>query len=142
LFDERENMRIILAMPDVDLRLATQLLLSEEPNVKIVGTASNTAGVLALTQTTSVDLLFLDWELDGCSMQELTEKIYQDQPKIEMIIFVNRTSLLSTPLKPGVRAYLLKGEPPDKLLQLYRKILSDRKNKTSVKPNPKEEDAS
>lgn len=135
-------MRIILATPDVELRLAIQLLLTEEPNVKILGAATNTAGVLALIQTTPVDLLFLDWELDGYSMKELTEKIHQKQPKIEMIILVNRTSLLSTPLKSGVRAYLLKGESPEKLIRVYRQMVADKKKFDRSNPNLQEEDAS
>ncbi len=135
-------MRIILATPEVDLRLAIQLLLSEEPNVKIVGTASNLDGVLALIQTTPVDLVFLDWDLVDQPMNTLIEEIHVEQPKLDLIILVSRASQLSTPLEAGVQAYLLKGEPPDKLVRVYRQIAADKKQIIHSNSKLQEEDAS
>ena len=135
-------MRIILATPDVDLRLAIQLLLSEEPNVKIVGTASNTAGVLALIQTTTVDLVFLDWDLSDCPMDNLIHKIRDEQPELDMIVMGSDPNLRSTPFPSGVRGILLKGEPPEKLLQVYRQVVANKKNIDQPKSNLQEEDAS
>ena len=134
-------MRIILATPEVDLRLAIQLLLSEEPNVHFVGTASNSAGVLALIKTNPVDLVFLDCDLTDCPMSELTEQIHAEQPELEMIILVSKASLLSVPLNPGVRAHLLKGEPPEKLLQVFRQVVIDKKEYIQSNSNLQEEDA-
>jgi len=122
-------MNIILATPEVDLRLGLQLLLSEEPNVKIAGTASTAEGVLALIKTTPTDLVLLDSGLSGFSMSELAEQIHAQNPNLEMIILVDRASLLAAPLHPGVRAYLLKGEPPEKLLQAFRRIAAKKFSK-------------
>ena len=135
-------MRIILATPDVDLRLAMQLLLGEEPNVKIVGTASNSAAVLALIQTTPADIAILDWDLSDVPFDVLTEHIHQEQPELAMIILVSRARRISTPLKPGVQAYLLKGEPPEKLLQVFRQVVSARKIEHQNNIEIQEEDAS
>ena len=134
-------MRIILATPEVELRLAIQLLLSEEPNVKIVGTASNSAGVLALIQTTPADLVYLDWDLSDCPVSELIGQIHDQQPELEMIIFVSKARFLSTPKSPGVHAYIFKGEPPDKLLQVFRQFVADKKSANQPNPNLQEEDA-
>jgi hypothetical protein len=41
-------MKVILAIRKADLKLASQLLLMEEPNVNDVGTASTASGLLAL----------------------------------------------------------------------------------------------
>jgi len=134
-------MRIILATPEVNLRLAIQLLLSEEPNVQIVGTASNLEGVLALIQTTSVDLVFLDWDLVDQPLNTLVEQMHVEQPEIGLIILVSRASQLSTPLEAGIQAYLLKGEPPEKLLQGYRQVVAAEKNQVRSKSDLLEEDA-
>lgn len=122
-------MQIIFATHDVDLRLAIQLLLSEEPNVQIVGTSNNLDGLLALIQTTPVDLVFLDWDLIDLPIPNLVEQIHVEQPELDLIILVSRASLLSTPLEVGVQAYLLKGEPPEKLLRVYRQIVANKKNR-------------
>ena len=135
-------MRIILATPEVDLRLAIQLLLSEEPNVKIVGTASNLDGVLALIQTTQVDLVFLDWDLVDQPINTLIEQIHVEQPELDLIILVSRASQRSTPLEAGVQAYLLKGEPPEKLVQVYRQIVAEKRKLVRQTSNLQEEDAS
>ena len=125
-------MRIILATPEVNLRLAIQLLLSEEPNVQIVGTASNLDGVLALIQTTPVDLVFLDWDLLDQPMNTLVEEFHVEQPEIDLIILVSKASLLSTPLEAGVQAYILKGEPPEKLLQAFRQLVANKKKRIEM----------
>lgn len=135
-------MRIILATPEVDLRLAIQLLLSEEPNVKIVGTASNLDGVLALIQTTQADLVFLDWDLVDQPINTLIEQIHVEQPELDLIILVSRASQRSTPLEAGVQAYLLKGEPPEKLVQVYRQIVAEKRKLVRQTSNLQEEDAS
>ena len=135
-------MRIILATPEVDLRLAIQLLLSEEPNVKIVGTASNLDGVLALIQTTQADLVFLDWDLVDQPMSTLVEQIHLEQPELNLVILVSRASQLSTPLDAGVQAYVLKGEPPEKLVQVYRQIVAEKRKLVRQTSNLQEEDAS
>jgi len=135
-------MRIILATPEVDLRLAIQLLLSEEPNVKIVGTASNLDGVLALIQTTQVDLVFLDWDLVDQPINTLIEQIHVEQPELDLIILVSRASQRSTPLEAGVQAYLLKGEPPEKLVQVYRQFVAEKRKLVRQTSNLQEEDAS
>ena len=127
-------MRIILATPEVNLRLAIQLLLSEEPNVQIAGTASNLEGVLALIQTTPVDLVFLDWDLLDRPMNTLVEEIHVEQPEIDLIILVSKASLLPTPLESGVQAYMLKGDPPEKLLQAFRQVVANKKKKDHPKP--------
>ena len=139
----KENlMRIILATPEVNLRLAIQLLLSEEPNVKIAGTASNSEGALALIKTTLVDLVFLDWDLTDGPIGELTEQIHAEQPELEMIILVGKARYLSVPLNPGVQAHLLKGEPPEKLLQVYRQVVANKKEIQYPKSDSTEEDTS
>ena len=58
-------MNVVLAVRQAHARLALELLLNEEPGVMVVGTASETEGLLALTWIAHPDLVVLEWGLDG-----------------------------------------------------------------------------
>jgi DNA-binding NarL/FixJ family response regulator len=64
-------MKIVLALRQADARLVLAWALSDEPGVTVVGTASETAGLLALTQTAQPDLMLVAWDLPGRPLPEV-----------------------------------------------------------------------
>ena len=56
-------MRLLLAAAQPNLRLSLELFLSEQPGVEIVGSASESAGLVALIHTTDPDMILTDWDL-------------------------------------------------------------------------------
>ena len=50
-------MDIVLASQEYDLRLALEMLFREEPGAAVVGTASESEGLLALIQSTRPNLV-------------------------------------------------------------------------------------
>jgi DNA-binding NarL/FixJ family response regulator len=117
-------MRIVLATGNTDLRLAIQLMLSEEPGIKIVGSASDCAGLIALAGSTCPDLVLLDWDLHGGDLAGMVENISscRSEPTIKVVVLGRKRSLENTVLGAGADGYVLIGDPPEKLLQAVRQI--------------------
>lgn len=115
-------MRIVLATGDTDLRLSLELLLSEEPGIKIVGGASDTEGFLALIKSTCPDLAMLDWDLPGRPVEEVLNqtKLLKDRPKL--IILGRHPGMKEKALQVGADAYVDTGDKPEKLIYTFRDI--------------------
>jgi two-component system response regulator DesR len=115
-------MRIVLAIGDANLRLALDLMLSEEPGAEIVATASNSEGMIALVKTLQPEVLMLDWELPGKPIHELLLEITQQPIQPKILVFGKRAALKETAISAGAHAFINKGEPPEKLLAAYRRL--------------------
>ena len=116
-------MRIILAARDTDLRLAMQLLLSEEPGVQFIGSASHASGLLALSNTGCPDLVLLDIDLPGPPIQELLAEIKACESPPVIILLGREASLSYEISQAGVDYYIQKGDPPEKLVEAFRQIV-------------------
>ena len=115
-------MRLILAAGESDLRLALQLLLTEEPNVDVVGTASTEPGLLALLNTYQVDLVILDMDLLSKNSHNLISKIKNSESNPKIILLKDEKADQQAISELGVDAYVNKGEPPERLLAAFRRI--------------------
>ena len=131
-------MLILLATERADLRLSIELLLSEEPGVIIVGAASETEGMLALLDNTHPDLLIVEWDLPGRRLAEIVPQIRANTPCIHILALGNESSLLDAALKAGADDYVVKGDPPEQLLETFRHARSHHKSET-ISPSPLEE---
>jgi len=116
-------MRIVLATGDTDLRLAIQLMLSEEPGLNIIGSASDSGGFIALIKSTNPDLALVDWDLPGGNNENLVHavKAIESETKLTLIVLGNR-STKEAAVEAGADDYLVKGDPPDMLLDAFRQL--------------------
>lgn len=119
-------MRIVLATGVTDLRLSIELMLIEEPGIKILGGASDTDGFLALVESTSPDLTLLDWDLPGRPVEEVLSqiKLFKVQPKV--IVLGRHPGLKKAVLLAGADAYVDQGDPPENLLAVCKDLNSIR----------------
>jgi DNA-binding NarL/FixJ family response regulator len=118
-------MRIVIATGDTDLRLAIQLMLSEEPGINIIGSASDCDGLNALARSTLPDYVLLDWSLPGCNVEEILKDLNAMVPNIKLIIIGQQQRMKETALQSGAAEYLVIGDPPENLLDVIRKLNVD-----------------
>ena len=124
-------MRVILAAREADLRLASQLLLTEEPNVNIVGTASTVSGVLALLKTYRVDIVILDSELSLREISDWIIKIKNSKSRPKIILLSRKDLNQQAASEMGVDAIVNKMEPPEFLISTFRQIVSARNSESN-----------
>ena len=115
-------MQILFAIGDTDLRLSLELLLSEEPGVRIVGSASDTEGMLALVKSGCPDLVLLDWDLPGRPIQDLLGELQSLDRQLKSIVLGRRSRSKEAALRAGADVYLTKGDPPEQLLVAIRAL--------------------
>jgi DNA-binding NarL/FixJ family response regulator len=109
-----QGMRIVLASAQLDLRLALEILLREEPGTDIVGTASETASVRSLLQSSLPDLFILDWDLPGYALIQLLAEARRLR-RCPQIIVLGREGARQEALAAGADAFVFCGDLPGDL---------------------------
>jgi DNA-binding NarL/FixJ family response regulator len=118
---------VVLASTQLDLRLALEILLREEPGTDIVGTASAAAGLRALLQAARPELLLLDWDLPGHPPASLLAEARVLDPPPSGIVLGREQEVKPAALAAGSDAFFLRGDPPAKLLATVRQVRSRRR---------------
>jgi DNA-binding NarL/FixJ family response regulator len=113
-------MRVLLADDQAWLRSALRLLLEHEPNIEVVGEASDARTLPGLTASLHPDLLLLDGELIGIKTNSARRRLITAlralHPDLYVIVLSNNHERNSSQLATGADAYVSKAEPPDRLL--------------------------
>jgi DNA-binding NarL/FixJ family response regulator len=122
-------MKILLATEDPDLRLSLELVLSEEPAVTVVGTASESEGLLALIVSTQPSIVLLDWNLPGQPTAVVMARASAICQKARFIVFGSSPAAKQQALAAGAHAFVIKGGPPDQLLTTFRTVRRDLQSK-------------
>ena len=114
-------MRLLLAAPEPDLRLSLELLFSEQPGIYIVGTASESDGLLALIRTTNPDIVLTDWDLPGRPLSAIISHTNKQAKSPQFIILTTNNSECEHARKAGANFTVVKGVSPDVLLSAFAK---------------------
>lgn len=136
--EERRTMHVLLATKHPDLRLSIELLLSQEPGTTIVGTASETEGLLALIKSTSPDIVILDWDLPGRPVAKLLSKKSISRDRTRFIVLCTRPEMKNQARQAGADVCLVKGDTPDELLTVFQQTRNELRAKTTESKSEKE----
>lgn len=115
-------MRIFIADRQTATHSALRMLLASEPDIDIVGEASNKEELLARIESVQPDVLLIDWELTG-RMAALVSRLRQAASTVKIIALSSRPEAQKEALRLGVDAFVSKGESPVRLLSTLRTIL-------------------
>jgi DNA-binding NarL/FixJ family response regulator len=115
-------MKILLAIAKLDLRLSIELILSHEPNVQVIGTASTSDGLLALLETSGPDMILVDWTLPGALAPELIPELIKNNKSIKIIVIGEDPASRSIALRAGAKAFVNHGAPPELFLDAFRRV--------------------
>ncbi len=109
-------MRILLADEQTRVRLALQILLSQEPGVTVVGEVAEAADLLAQIRATRPDLVLLDWGLPGLATIGSLSALHTACPNLSVIVLSGRPEARQMALAAGADEFISKIDPPEKLL--------------------------
>ena len=115
-------MNVVLAIRQADARLALELLLSEEPGVRIVGAASETGGLLALIQTARPDLVVVEWALPGQPTWHVLTEAQMLIDRLTFLVLGQELSQKQHALDAGAQGFVLIGDPPEQFLTAVRQM--------------------
>jgi DNA-binding NarL/FixJ family response regulator len=110
---------------DHDLtRESLQNMLSDEPDIEIVGEAANGRQALALCSHSRPDLILMDVRMPVMDGLAATKEVKQRYPEISVMMLTmheNPDYLLGA-LKAGAAGYVLKDAPHEEIIEAVRRV--------------------
>jgi two-component system, NarL family, response regulator DesR len=115
-------LRVLVAEDNDDLRELLVALISAEPDLTCVGTATDVEGVIASTAQHKIDVLVLDLELQGRSSIDLLRTVRRSGSKITIVVFSGHAhpEMIRHTLAAGADAYVPKSSDYELLLDAIR----------------------
>jgi DNA-binding NarL/FixJ family response regulator len=109
-------MRVLLADDQVKVRFALRVLLERQPDVAVVGEASDARELVDQLAATRPDALILDWELPGLAATRAIAALLKAFPGLIVIALSGRPEARREAEMAGASAFVSKTDPPECLL--------------------------
>lgn len=114
-------MQILIADSHDQVRFALRVMLSRQPGAQIAGEAADAAQLLELVRTAEADLAIVDWALPGLAGVGGLARIRQVCPALRLIVLSSQLGVRQAAAGNGIDAFVSKGDPPERLLDVIRK---------------------
>lgn len=116
--------RVLLAEDQAMVRGALAALLGMEADIEVAGVAADGEEAWRELQRLQPDLLVTDIEMPGLGGLDLAARIARHELPVKVVIVTTfaRAGFLRRALDAGVRGYLLKDAPPERLAEALRTV--------------------
>lgn len=116
--------RVLIAEDQALVRGALAALLRLEPDIDVIGDAADGASAWTKVQQHAPDVLVSDIEMPGMTGLELAQRVQQAGLPTRVVIVTTfaRPGYLRRALDAGVRGYLLKDAPSERLADALRQV--------------------
>ena len=118
------EVRILVADNDARVRSALQTLLKQEPGL-VIGECSDLESLVVQIKEFKPDLVLLDWELRGRPATALLFAAHAADYRPKTIVLSGRPESEQAALDAGADAFVSKADPPERLLDTLRKLVSE-----------------
>lgn len=120
----QEAHRVLIADDHPLFRSGIRALLSAEPEMVLVGEATNGDEAISLAASLQPDLILMDLKMPGIGGIEATRRIVAANPQVKVLIVTmfEDDHMVFTSMKAGARGYLLKDAGPDEMLRAIRSV--------------------
>lgn len=117
--------RIVIADDHGLVRQGFQGMLAREPDLEVVGEATNGQEAVEICSALRPDLILMDVRMPKMDGLEATREIKQRRPKtsILMVTMHENPDYLLEALKAGAAGYVLKGAPTNRIMKAIRRVL-------------------
>lgn len=125
-----EQIRVVLVDDQQLVRAGLAMVISAQPDMVIVGQASEGAEAVALVERTDCDVVLMDVRMPGMDGLDATRRILaaadlaglEQPPRIVMLTTYDLDEYLLTAIRSGASGFLLKNSPPADLLGAIRTV--------------------
>src|SRR3990172_3202800 len=116
--------RLLLADDHAMLRQGTAELLRREPDLEVVGEASDGAQAIELARQLRPDIVVMDVRMPVLSGVEATRRIRESLPNVRVLVLTahDDDQYVFALLQAGASGYLLKTAPASELVKALRQV--------------------
>jgi DNA-binding NarL/FixJ family response regulator len=118
------KIRILLADDHAVVRQGFKLIINQEPDMEVVGEASDGADAVKLTQQLRPDVVIMDIAMPKLNGVEATRRIVENNPDSKVVILSMHKDAVYVreTLRSGAKGYLVKDSIDHDLLRAIRAI--------------------
>ena len=119
------KLRIVLVDDQMLFRKGVRALLEEQPDMEVVGEASDGLEGADLVAALEPDVVLMDINMPVCDGVEATRLIKAERPETKIVIITvsDEDEELFAAIKGGAEGYLLKDLRPDELFEMIRGVM-------------------
>ena len=120
---------VLIADDHALIREGLKKTLSDEPDMKLIGEATNVVELFKALERLAVNIVLLDISMPGESGLDALKELRQKYPHIPVLIlsFHPEHRFAVRALKAGASGYITKQSAPEELVQAIRKIIGGGK---------------
>ncbi|THA49287.1 response regulator transcription factor [Streptomyces sp. A1136] len=121
----RPPLRVVLADDERMVRTALRVILEAEPDLDVVGEATDGAEAVSLVRALAPDVVLMDVRMPGIDGIRATEQILAtmaEPPRIVVVTTFENDSYVYGALRAGAAGFLLKRADPDELIGAVRLV--------------------
>jgi DNA-binding NarL/FixJ family response regulator len=116
--------RVLLVDDQALMRRGLRMVLEEEPDLEIVGEASDGAEAVTATRRLDPDVVLMDIRMPGTDGIRATRQIVEQSPRSRVLVLTtfDLDEYAFTALRYGASGFLLKDVPPRELANAIRSV--------------------
>lgn len=119
-----DRIRVLIADDHIIVRSGLRLLLEAEPDIDVVGEASDGREALDLIEKRLPDVVLMDIAMPGMDGLEATQRIKDNWPQVKVLVLTMHRSdeYFFEVIKAGASGYILKGAETSDLIHAVRVV--------------------
>lgn len=118
-----QAIRVLLADDEALVRAGLRMLVNHQPDLTVVGEATDGLDALALARTTRPDVVLMDVRMPRVNGVDAAARVVQEtDAKVIILTTFDEDQYVASALRAGVSGFLLKVAPPERLLAAIRTV--------------------
>ena len=121
--------RVLIADDHPVVRRGLRQILEEEPDIRVVGEASDAEEALAQFRSDGYDVVVLDLSMPGVHGVDLLQQLHEQRPELPILVLSihPEEQYALRCLKAGARGYIHKQSAGDELVGAIRTVIANRR---------------
>ncbi|ROZ63759.1 DNA-binding response regulator [Kocuria soli] len=124
----RTQYRVLIADDEAVVRETLSVYVGSADDMEVVGTASDGRGAVQMAESLRPDIVLMDIQMPRVDGVEATAELLRVLPRTRVVMITTFTTAdaVVPALRAGALGYVLKSDPPERILTTVRRAVSGR----------------